>query len=287
LLPDEVRSVGVVGAGIMGSGIIEVVARSGIAVRVVEVSDPALQRGVDAVARSTAKGVERGKLTDDERDAILGRIEGSTDLSSSLSDVDLVIEAASEDADLKLGLFRELDAATKPDIVLATNTSSIPIVEIANVTSRADRVVGMHFFNPPPIMKLLEVVRGITTSEETVAFARGFGERLGKKTVLSKDRAGFIVNWLLIPYLNSAVRMLEEGFASREDIDEAVKLGLAHPMGPLQLIDLIGLDTSLYISEVLYEEFKDRLYAPPTMLKRMVAAGYLGRKSGRGFYEYE
>lgn len=270
----------------MGSGIVEVLARSGLDVIVVEVDDGALEKGLDLVRRSTRKGVDRGKLSEGDRKALLQRVDGVTHLHG-LADADLVIEAASEDAEVKLDLFRRLDDVTRSDIVLATNTSSIPIVEIARVTSRPEKVVGMHFFNPPPVMRLLEVVRGLTTSDETVAFARDFGERIGKTTVLSKDRAGFIVNWLLMPYLNSAVRMLEEGFASREDIDNAVVLGLAHPMGPLQLLDLVGLDTALYISEVLYEEFKDRLYAPPTLLKRMVVAGHLGRKSGKGFYDYD
>ena len=283
---ESVSKVGVVGCGVMGSGIVEVLARSGIDVIVVEVDDGALERGLDLVRRSTRKGVDRGKLSEGDRKALLQRVDGVTHLHG-LADADLVIEAASEDAEVKLDLFRRLDDVTRPDIVLATNTSSIPIVEIARVTSRPEKVVGMHFFNPPPVMRLLEVVRGLTTSDETVAFARDFGERIGKTTVLSKDRAGFIVNWLLMPYLNSAVRMLEEGFASREDIDNAVVLGLAHPMGPLQLLDLVGLDTALYISEVLYEEFKDRLYAPPTLLKRMVVAGHLGRKSGKGFYDYD
>lgn len=283
---ESVSKVGVIGCGVMGSGIVEVLARSGIDVIVVEVDDGALERGLDLVRRSTRKGVDRGKLSEGDRKELLQRVEGVTHLHG-LADADLVIEAASEDSEIKLDLFRRLDDVTRPEIVLATNTSSIPIVEIARATSRPDKVVGMHFFNPPPVMRLLEIVKGLTTSEETVAFARGFGERIGKTTVLSKDRAGFIVNWLLMPYLNSAVRMLEEGFASREDIDDAVVLGLAHPMGPLQLLDLVGLDTALYISEVLYEEFKDRLYAPPTLLKRMVVAGHLGRKSGRGFYDYD
>jgi 3-hydroxybutyryl-CoA dehydrogenase len=180
-----------------------------------------------------------------------------------------------------------LDEIVGEGVVLATNTSSIPIAELAVATSRPERVVGTHFFNPPPVMKLLEVVRGLQTSDETVAIARDFGESIGKTVVLSKDRAGFIVNWLLMPYLNSAVRMLEEGFATREDIDQAVVLGLAHPMGPLQLLDLIGLDTALHISNVLFDEFKDPLYAPPPLLKRMVTAGRLGRKTGHGFYEYD
>jgi len=171
-------------------------------------------------------------------------------------------------------------------VVLATNTSSMPIAELAAVTKRPDKVVGMHFFNPPPVMKLLEVIRALTTSNETVAFVRSVGERLGKTTVLAKDRAGFIVNFLLVPYLNAAVQMLQDEFATREDIDTAVQLGLSHPMGPLTLIDLIGLDTALHVSNVLYDEFKDPIYSPPTLLKRMVSAGYLGRKSGKGFYDY-
>lgn len=284
--PYQVKKVAVIGCGIMGSGIVEVVARSGIAVTVVEISDEVLKRGIARIEASSRKAVDRGKLTEEARGAMLARIEGSIEIEA-VGDVDLVIEAASEDKEIKLELFRRLDAAAQPHVILGTNTSSIPIVEIGGVTQRPDKVVGMHFFNPPQIMRLLEIVRGLLTSDETVEFARAFGERVGKTTVLSKDRAGFIVNWLLMPYLNSAVRMLEEGFATREDIDNAVMLGLAHPMGPLALLDLIGLDTALYISYVLYDEFKDKLYAPPTLLKRMVVAGQLGRKTGKGFYDYE
>lgn len=283
--PDKVKKVGVIGCGIMGSGIAEVVARSGIAVTIVEINKDALDRGIGKIEISAKKAVARGKMSEEERNSLLACIEGSADLEA-ISDVDLVIEAASEDIGVKLPLFRRLDSVVRPDVILATNTSSISIVELGGVTERPDKVVGMHFFNPPTVMKLLEIVRGLLTSEETVEFARTFGERVGKTTVLSKDRAGFIVNWLLMPYLNSAVRMLEEGFATREDIDNAVVLGLAHPMGPLALLDLIGLDTAVYISNVLYDEFKDRLYAPPTLLKRMVMAGQLGRKSGKGFYDY-
>ena len=284
--PDEVKSVGVVGAGIMGSGIVEVCAKAGLEVRFVEADEAARARGYQAIERSTAKAVERGKLTDSARKEALGRITGSTNLKD-LADADLVIEAVTEDLDTKLEVFRTLDELVKPDVVMATNTSSLPIAELSAATRRPDKVVGMHFFNPPPVMKLLEIVRALTTSSETVDFAKGVGERLGKTTVLAKDRAGFIVNFLLIPYLNSAIRMLDEGFTSREDIDTAVQLGLGHPMGPLTLLDLIGLDTALNVSEVLYDEFKDPLYSAPTLLKRMVSAGYLGRKSGRGFYEYE
>jgi len=284
--PDEVEKVGVVGCGLMGSGIAEVVARTGIGVAFVEVSDDAVASGWKRIEASTGKAVERGKMSAEDQRALIGRVSGGTDIRS-LADVDLVIEAATEDQETKIRLFQLLDEIAAPDVVLATNTSSIPIAELAVATNRPDKVIGTHFFNPPPIMKLVEVVRGLPTSDETVEFARGFGERIGKTVVLSKDRAGFIVNWLLMPYLNSAVRMLEEGFATREDIDQAVVLGLAHPMGPLQLLDLIGLDTALYISNVLFDEFKDPLYAPPTLVKRMVTAGYLGRKTGKGFYDYD
>jgi 3-hydroxybutyryl-CoA dehydrogenase len=282
---DEVERVGVIGAGIMGSGIVEVLGRAGTTVTFVEVSDDRVASGTRAVERSTAKAVERGKLSEDDRGAILERITGTTDISA-VSDADLVIEAATEDLPTKLDIFRKLEDLTRDDIVLATNTSSLPIAELAAATQRPDKIIGMHFFNPPPIMKLIELVQGLQTSDETLEFARAFGERLGKTTVLSKDRAGFIVNFLLVPYLNSAVGMLEQGFATREDIDTAVTLGLGHPMGPLTLLDLVGLDTALYISNVLYDEFKDPLYAAPTLLKRMVSAGYLGRKSGKGFYDY-
>jgi len=284
--PDEVKSVGVVGAGIMGSGIVEVCAKAGLEVTFVEADEAARARGYQAIERSTAKAVERGKLDDVARKETLGRITASTNLKD-LADADLVIEAVTEDLGTKLEVFRTLDELVKPDVVMATNTSSLPIAELSTATKRPDKVVGMHFFNPPPVMKLLEIVRALTTSSETVEFAKGMGERLGKTTVLAKDRAGFIVNFLLIPYLNSAIRMLDEGFTSREDIDTAIQLGLGHPMGPLTLLDLIGLDTALNVSQVLYDEFKDPLYSAPTLLKRMVSAGYLGRKSGRGFYEYE
>jgi 3-hydroxybutyryl-CoA dehydrogenase len=282
---EDVKFVGVVGCGIMGSGIAEVCAKAGMKVHFVEADEERRERGHQAIERSMAKAVERGKLEGPERDDALGRISSSTELKD-LTDADLVVEAVTEDLDVKKDVFRTLDEVVRPEVVLATNTSSMPIAELAVVTSRPDKVLGMHFFNPPPVMELLEVVRTLTTSDETVALARSVGERLGKTSVLAKDRAGFIVNLLLVPYLNSAVRMLEEGFATKEDIDTAVKLGLGHPMGPLMLTDLIGLDTALHVSNVLYDEFKDPIYAPPTLLKRMVTAGYLGRKTGKGFYDY-
>jgi 3-hydroxybutyryl-CoA dehydrogenase len=284
--PDEVKTVGVIGAGIMGSGIVEVCAKAGLDVTFVEVDAEARDRGLAAIERSMGKAVERGKLEQGARDEAMSRITGATDLGD-LKAVDLVIEAVTEDLPIKLEVFGRVARLVGPEVVLATNTSSLPIAELAAVTDRPDRVVGMHFFNPPPVMKLLEIIRALTTSDETVEFARAFGERVGKTTVLAKDRAGFIVNFLLVPYLNAAVRMYDEGFATREDIDAAIQLGLSHPMGPLTLLDLIGLDTALHVSEVLYDEFKDPLYSAPTLLKRMVSAGYLGRKSGRGFYTYD
>jgi 3-hydroxybutyryl-CoA dehydrogenase len=283
---DEVRRVGVIGCGIMGSGIVEVCAKAGLDVVFVEVNDDARAHGQAAIERSMAKAVERGKLDTAARDEALARIVGSTNLED-MSGVDLVIEVVTEDLPTKISVFQRVDDLVGEDVVMATNTSSLPIAELAAATSRPERVVGMHFFNPPPVMKLLEIIRALTTSDETVDFARAIGERLGKTTVLAKDRAGFIVNFLLVPYLNAAVKMYEESFATREDIDAAIQLGLGHPMGPLTLIDLIGLDTALHVSEVLYEEFKDPLYSAPTLLKRMVSAGYLGRKSGRGFYQYD
>jgi 3-hydroxybutyryl-CoA dehydrogenase len=282
---EEVARVGVVGAGLMGSGIVEVCAKAGLQVTYVEADAASVDHGRSLVEGSLEKAVQRGKLVESSRDALLGRIAGSTDFDS-LADADLVIEAVVEELAVKLDVFRRLDGITRPEVVLASNTSSLPIANLAAATQRPDRVVGMHFFNPPPVMKLLELVRGLTTSDETVEFAQEMGERLGKTTILAKDRAGFVVNMLLVPYLNGAIRMLEEGFATAEDIDTGVTLGLGHPMGPLTLLDLVGLDTAMHVGEVLYEEFREAVYAPPPLLRRMVAAGYLGRKSGRGFFDY-
>jgi 3-hydroxybutyryl-CoA dehydrogenase len=283
---EDVRTIGVVGCGLMGSGIAEVAARAGQSVVVLETSEELLERGRARIESSMGKAVERGRLSADERDAVTGLIRGTTEVEE-LAGVDLVIEAATEDHATKVGVFRRLDEVIKPNVILASNTSSIPIADLGAATSRPDKVLGMHFFNPVPAMGLIELVRSITTSDDTMAFGRAYGQLLGKTTVESRDRAGFIVNALLIPYLNGAVRMLEEGFATREDIDNAMHLGLNHPMGPLRLIDLIGLDTHLFIADVLFEEFKEPTYAPPPLLRRMVTAGRLGRKVGHGFYDYE
>jgi 3-hydroxybutyryl-CoA dehydrogenase len=270
----------------MGSGIVEVVARAGTQVVFVESTDELVGRGRATIERSVGRAVERGKLDALAAGEALDLVSGGTDLEM-VADTDLVIEAATERLEAKLEIFRRLGEMTRPETILASNTSSIPIVELGVASGRPDRVVGMHFFNPPPVMELLELTPSIATSDETLAFVRGYGsEILGKTCVVARDEAGFIVNRLLTPYLNDAIRMLETGFASREDVDAAVHLGLAHPMGPLALCDLIGLDTVASIGDVLFAEFRDARYAPPPLLRRMVAAGRLGRKTGTGFYEY-
>jgi 3-hydroxybutyryl-CoA dehydrogenase len=283
--PEDVRTVGVVGCGLMGAGIVEVVARIGIDAIYLERSDDLVASGRDRIEASTARAADRGKLSGEDRDEILTRIRGVTD-PAELAGVDLVIEAATEHAPTKLQMLEVLDAIVGPQVVLASNTSSIPIATLGAATTRPDRVVGMHFFNPPPVMGLIEITPSLLTSDETVTFIRGLAERLGKRAVLAKDQAGFIVNRLLIPYICRAIALYDEGFAARDDIDAAMTLGMNHPMGPLRLADFIGLDTVLQISEVLHAEFRDQMYSPPPLLVRMVASGKLGRKSGAGFYDY-
>ncbi|MBI3998024.1 MAG: 3-hydroxybutyryl-CoA dehydrogenase [Armatimonadetes bacterium] len=280
-----IRLVGVVGCGLMGAGIVEIVARSGYEIVAHELNADLLQRGLKRVEGSMQRAVERKKLDDAARQAARSRIRGTTTLAD-LAGVDLAIEAVIEKMDEKKAVFRELDRLVAPGVILASNTSSLSITEIAAATGRPDRVVGMHFFNPVPVMPLVEIVRGLTTSEETVQAAQAFAESLGKKIVICKDSPGFIVNRLLVPYLLDAVRALELGVATKEDIDTAITLGLSHPMGPLTLLDFVGLDTTYYIAEAMYSEFKDPRWAPPPLLKQMVMAGWWGRKSGRGFYEY-
>ncbi len=282
----EIRTVGVVGCGLMGSGIAEVCARAGYATLVRELNDDLLTSGRQRIESSLETAVERGKLAASERAEALGRLKGTTRLED-FSVCDLVVEAATENPEIKKRTFAELDRICPPDAILASNTSSIPIIQMATATRRPDKVLGMHFMNPVPVMRLIEYVRTLTTSEETLETARGFGESLGKRIIVSKDRGGFIVNFLLIPYLTDAVRMFEQGFASREDIDVGMMLGTSYPMGPFTLLDYVGLDTALSIADILFDEFKESRFAAPTLLRQMVAAGYLGRKSGRGFYNYE
>lgn len=269
----------------MGSGIVELVARHGYPVVVREVTSELMQAGLARVRASMSKAVERGKLSSSEMDAALGRIAGTTTLHD-LADCDLIIEAVVEDMAVKKEVFAQLDRICAPHAIFASNTSSLSITEMASVTKRPDKVLGMHFFNPVPIMPLLEMVRTLLVSDEAFAVARRFGEGLGKTVVVAQDTPGFIVNLLLIPYLLDAVRALEKGIATKEDIDTAIKLGLNHPMGPFTLLDFIGLDTTLLIADAMFAEFKDARYAAPPLLRRMVTAGLLGRKSGRGFYAY-
>ena len=282
----EITTVGIVGAGLMGSGIAEVCARNGLRTRVAEATEDALAARRQRVERSLERGRQGGKLSDDDVERISSQLSFSTDLGE-MSDCDLVVEAIVERLADKVELFGTLDQIVPEHTILSSNTSSLPIIEIARATHRPDRVIGTHFFNPAPVMKLLEVVRTIATSDETLEATRSLGQRLGKRVIVAQDRGGFIVNLLLIPFLNSAVRLYESGFATKDDIDEGMKLGCGHPMGPLQLLDYIGLDTVLFVCDALYAEYAIRDYAAPPLLKRMVAAGYLGRKSGRGFYEYE
>ncbi len=282
----EIKTVGVVGCGTMGSGICEVAAKSGFDVVFSEVSEEAVAAGKERIARSVERAVERGKMEQLEADALLGRISSTTKLSE-LSGCDLVFEAVPEHLDLKKKVFSALDEILSEDAVLATNTSSLPVIDMAVATGRTHRVIGFHFFNPAQVMPLVELVRTVTTDDSVIDAAKGFAERLGKTAVVARDRAGFIANLLLFPYLNSAVRMLDQGFASREDIDAAMQLGCGHPMGPLALLDLIGLDSGYEICEALWRQFRDDQDAPAPLIKQYMVANYLGRKTGRGFYRYE
>jgi 3-hydroxybutyryl-CoA dehydrogenase len=282
-----IERVGVVGCGLMGSGIAEVAARAGLDVVVTEVSADALKAGQARVEKSLARAVRNGKLSEDDRAAAYDRIRFTPDLGE-FADRQLVVEAVAENEQAKTDVFASLDkVVTDPTAVFASNTSSIPIMKLGMATSRPQQVIGIHFFNPVPVLKLVELVPSLLTAEDTKARAQAFAQgKLGKQVILSQDRAGFVVNALLVPYLLSAIRMLESGFASPEDIDTGMVQGCAHPMGPLALTDLIGLDTTKAIAESMYAEFKEPLYSPPPLLLRMVDAGLLGKKSNRGFYDY-
>jgi 3-hydroxybutyryl-CoA dehydrogenase len=281
----SIATIGIVGAGFMGSGIAESAARAGLDVVVCEPEAAVLERSRERIEVSVSRAVAGGKLSDREAEELLERLTFTTSLEE-LARAELVIEAIVEDITAKREVFGQLDAILPEEALIASNTSSIPIAQLAAATERPDRVIGLHFFSPVPVMKLVEVVVALDTSPETVAAAKAFAERLGKRPIETKDRSGFIVNMLLVPYLMAAVRMYEDGFASREDIDAGMKLGCGHPMGPLTLCDFIGLDVLYAVCDSLYEEFKRDEYAPPPLMKRMVASGRLGRKSGRGFYEY-
>ena len=280
-----IRRVGVLGAGLMGSGIAEVVARAGYDTLIREVSEDLARRGVERIEASLAKAVERQKTTAAEAQATRGRLSTTTKLAD-LSDCDLLVEAIVENLDVKKATFGELDALCKAETIFCSNTSSLTITEMSAATKRPDRFAGLHFFNPVPVMKLVEVVRTIATSEETARAVFAFAESLGKEPIRARDNSGFVVNRLLVPYLLDAVRALEEGVGSKEDIDRGMELGCGHPMGPLKLLDFVGLDTTYAIAEIMFDEYREKRFAPPPLLKRMVLAGRYGRKAGRGFYDY-
>ena len=282
----EIKKVGVVGCGAMGAGIAQLCAQSGYQVVVSEINDELLNKGLASIEKALARSVEKGKLSQQDKDATLGRIKGTTN-TKDFSDCDLMIEVAIENLDLKKKIFAELDGICPKDAILGTNTSCLSIIDMAVATKRPDKVVGLHFFNPAPVMKLLEIVKTIATSDEVVEASRKFGESLGKTTVIAQDKPGFIVNRLWIPYMLHAIRLYEDGVASREDIDTAVSLGLNYPMGPLTLADMAGLDILVFVANAIYERVKDPRYIVPTLLEKMVAAGWLGRKTGKGFYDYK
>ena len=281
----EIRKVGVVGCGLMGSGIAQVAAMAGFSTVVREVSDDLLKKGLASIQKSLGKFAEKGQITAGQKAEALARLQGTIDLAS-LGDCDLVIEAIIENLDRKRELFRELDSLIQPDAILASNTSSISITEMMTSTGRAPRFLGLHFFNPVPLMKLVEVVKTVVTDPMVLESGLGFARAVGKTPILTSDRGGFIVNRLLVPYLLDSIRALEEGVGSIVDIDNGMKLGCGHPMGPLTLNDFVGLDTTYYIAEVMFNEYREKRFATPPLMKRMVAAGMLGRKSGKGFYDY-
>jgi 3-hydroxybutyryl-CoA dehydrogenase len=281
----KIRKVGVLGGGLMGSGIAQVSAAAGFPTTVREVSEALCEKSRQAIEKSLAKGIERGKVTAAERDTTLGNLRFVTELKE-LADSDLFIEAVVEDLDVKNSLWSQLDQIARPDAIFASNTSSLTIIAMATASGRPDRLLGIHFFNPVPLMKLVEVVRTITTSEETEQRALDFVRALGKEPIRAKDSSGFVVNLLLIPYMIDAIKALESNVASVEDIDKGMQLGAGHPMGPFTLLDFVGLDTVYKIAEIMFTEYRESRYAPPPLLKRMVLAGMLGRKSGKGFYDY-
>jgi 3-hydroxybutyryl-CoA dehydrogenase len=280
-----IASLGVVGSGLMGSGIAQVAATAGIPTVVRDIDDAAIGRARKSIDQSLGKFVEKGKVTAEQRDQALGRLEFTTDLAR-VAERDLIIEAVTEDIELKNALWRELDKIAPPATIFASNTSSLTIAAMAAVTKRADRFVGLHFFSPVQLMQLVEVVRTVTTSAATFDAAFAFARRIGKEPIAAKDTAGFVVNLLLVPYMLDAVRALERGVASVEDIDKGMKLGCNHPMGPLTLADFTGLDICYNVAEIMFKEFRETRYAPPPLLKRLILLGHLGRKTGRGFYDY-
>ncbi|MGD2126851.1 MAG: 3-hydroxybutyryl-CoA dehydrogenase [Desulfobacteraceae bacterium] len=281
----EIKKVGVLGCGLMGAGIAQVCAQAGFETVVREIDQKFIDKGFGVIQKTLSRAVEKGKISQEDMDATQGRLVGTVHLED-LKDCDLVIEAVVENLELKNEMFSALDKMCPENTILASNTSSLTVMSMAAATNRPDRFCGLHFFNPVPVMKLVEIVRTIATSQETIDTSFAFCKKIGKTAVLAKDNSGFIVNLLLLPYLLDAVRALEQGCASIEDIDTGIKLGLNHPMGPLTLLDFVGLDTTFNIANIMFEEYREKRYAPPPLLKKMVLAGYFGRKSGKGFYDY-
>jgi 3-hydroxybutyryl-CoA dehydrogenase len=284
-MPDEIRKVGVCGAGLMGNGIAQTCATAGFDVVLMEVAEEPLQRGVASITKSLDKFVEKGKMAQADRNAAIGRIKPTTKVPD-LTGCDLIIEAIVENVDVKAKLFAQLDDLLAPNAIICSNTSSLCIIELAAKTKRPNRVAGLHFFNPVPIMKLVEVVKTIATTQDVIDTLFAFAKKLGKEPILAQDTPGFVVNRLLIPYLLYAIRCYEDGLATKEDIDKGMKLGCGYPMGPFELLDFVGLDTTYYIAQIMYDEFKEPMMAAPPLLKRMVLAGRYGRKNGKGFYDY-
>lgn len=280
-----IKKVGVLGAGLMGSGIAQVSAAAGYNTLIREISQEFLDKGMSKIQKFLAKSIEKGKLTEEQKSDILGRLKGTVELED-LNECDIIIEAVTEEINLKKEIFGKLDEICPEDTIFASNTSSLTVTEMAAATQRPDKFVGLHFFNPVPIMKLVEVVRTIQTSQETFDTAFEFAKSVGKIPIACKDNSGFVVNLLLVPYLIGAIRAVENGVASIEDIDKGMMLGCGHPMGPLTLLDFVGIDTTYYIANIMFDEYREQQYAPPPLLKKMVQAGYLGRKSGKGFYDY-
>jgi 3-hydroxybutyryl-CoA dehydrogenase len=281
----QIRKVGILGGGLMGSGIAQVSAQAGFETIVRDISDPVIAKSRAGIEKVLAKGIERGKVTPEQRDAALSNLRFTTELAE-LSSCDIVIEAVVEDLEMKNAMWKDLDAICPPETIFASNTSSLTIAAMAAACGRPERMLGLHFFNPVPLMKLVEVVRTITTSDETADTAFAFAKKLGKEPIRAKDNSGFVVNLLLIPYMLDAINALEANVASIEDIDKAMQLGAGHPMGPFTLLDFVGLDTTYQIAEIMFDEYREKRYAPPPLLKRMVIAGMYGRKSGQGFYDY-
>jgi len=280
-----IKTVGVLGCGLMGSGIAQISAAAGFKTYVLEVNETFLQKGMARIETFLAGGVEKGKMTAEERDRILGHLIGTTRYAD-LKECDLVIEAIIENVEEKRTAYAQVEAVVGPHCLIASNTSSLCVTELAAATARPDKVAGLHFFNPVPLMKLVEVIRALPTSQETYDALFAFSRAIGKEPIAAPDRGGFIVNRLLVPYLLDAIRCLEEGLGTVEDIDQGMKLGCGYPMGPFTLLDFVGLDTTYYIANIMFEEFRETRFAPPPLLKRMVLAGYLGKKSGKGFYDY-